>query len=195
MSTFTIDLRNIIINLFKNRAMSKKQENEILKSKTVHSRSGESYEISLSQEQMNDLRKGAEICKLNGHDFRYFLEDYVPIVIKHNWPEMAAVAFNDVHPELKVGMGATMNLYSDRRAMTIVKIVSPTEIVVAENKTKCLDYYAGEYEVLPDLAEYMRQSTFTLRKGGTWVEKGQPKKFGSVTLSVGFQRHYIDPSF
>lgn len=112
-----------------------------------------------------------------------------------DWPEVAKDAFKESCTVLAVGMGATMNLYSDRRAMTIVEVISPKKIVVAHNETKCIDYYAGDYKVLDTIADYMGKSTFTLRKNGTWVEQGQPKKYGSVTLTVGFRRHYIDPSF
>jgi len=78
--------------------------------------------------------------------------------------------------------------------MTVTKVISPKKIEVVENETKCVDYYAGSYEVLDTLTN-KHSHIFTLRRNGTWVEEGQPKKFGSVTLTLGFRRHYIDPSF
>ena len=156
---------------------------------------GKAYDIELTESQLADMKRDAEVCKLNGHDFDYYMNQMLTFWQREDWPEVAAQVFAETNPELKVGLGATMNLYSDHRAMTIVEVVNPKEIVVQENETKCIDYYAGEYEVLDTIAEYMHKSTFTLRKNGTWVEKGQPKKYGSVTLTVGFRRHYIDPNF
>lgn len=156
---------------------------------------GKAYTIELTERQLADIRKDADVCKLNGHDYDYFLNQMLTFWMREDWPEVAAQVFAESNPELKVGLGATMNLWSDRRAMTIVEVVTPRKIVVQENETKCIDYYGGSYEVLDTIAEYMGKHTFTLRKNGTWVEEGQPKKFGSVTLTVGFRHHYIDPSF
>ena len=156
---------------------------------------GKSFTLELTDSQLEQLRKDADVCKLNGHDYDYFINQMLTRWMREDWPEVAEEVFNKANPVLKVGLGATMNLWSDRRAMTIVEVVNPKKIVVQENETKCIDYYAGEYEVLDGIAEYMGRHTFTLRKNGTWVEEGHPKKYGSVTLTVGFRRHYIDPSF
>lgn len=156
---------------------------------------GKAYTIEPTESQLADMRKQADVCKLNGYDFKYFLNEFLTNWMREDWSEVAAVVFNEANPELKVGLGATMNLWSDRRAMTIVEVMTPKKIIVQENQTECLNYYAGDYKVLDSLAEHMGKHTFTLRKNGTWVEEGQPKKYGSVTLTVGFRRHYIDPSF
>lgn len=156
---------------------------------------GKAYAIEMTETELAELRHQADVCKLNGYDFDYFLNEWLTSWMKEDWPEVVAEVFAESNPELKVGMGATMNLWSDRRAMTIVEVVSPKKIIVQENETKCIDYYTGNYEVHDTIAEYMGKHTFTLRKNGRWVEEGQPKKFGSVTLTVGFLRHYIDPSF
>lgn len=100
--------------------------------------------------------------------------------------------YHTLMPE--VGMGATENLWSDHRAKTIVSVVNANTIVVAENKTKCTDYYAGEYEILDEL-DTRRTEVFTRRKSGRWVMKGQPDNWGSVSLTLGVRCHYIDPSF
>lgn len=94
----------------------------------------------------------------------------------------------------EVGMGATEILYSDRRAKTIVEVISPDKVVVRENEVRCENYYAGTYEILDELS-LMPAETFTRRKSGRWVELGQPDKFGSVYLRLGHRDHYIDPSF
>lgn len=172
---------------------TEEKKNVIIKSKKCYW-NGKEYTETLTSGDVEDMKRQADIFKLNGWSEEVYLEEQKYHVRKH-WRNEAVDAFRSANPVLAVGMGATMNLYSDRRAMTIVEIVSPKKIVVAHNETKCIDYYAGDYKVLDTIADYMGKSTFTLRKNGTWVEQGQPKKYGSVTLTVGFRRHYIDPSF
>lgn len=93
------------------------------------------------------------------------------------------------------GMGATEILFSDRRAKTIVKVLTPNKIVVMENETKCTDYYGDKYEILDTLADYMPAEVYTRRRSGRWVAEGQPDKMGSVFLRIGERHHSIDPSF
>ena len=156
---------------------------------------GKEYTIELTQNDIEELREKAKICKLNGYDRNFFLKEMLSWSYRTDWVDEAGSIFDETDAEICVGLGATMNLWSDRRAMTIVEVVTPRKIIVQENKTKCVDYYAGDYEVLDELELGMSKHVFTLRMGGTWVEEGQPKKYGSVTLSVGFRVHYIDPSF
>lgn len=94
----------------------------------------------------------------------------------------------------EVGMGCTEILWSDRRAKTIVQVITPNKIVVRENETKCLDWYGDRYEILPELSD-MPEEVFTRRKSGRWCAYGQPDKFGSVYLAITYQEHSIDPGF
>lgn len=169
-------------------------EEKVVKTKDIMYK-GKKYTISLTESMLNDIRKQAEICKLNGWSFDDMLNNRVSNMIREDWPEVCASCYQDADPKLEVGVGATMVLYSDKRAMTIVEVISPKEIVVQENNTECINYYAGAYKVLDSINENMGKSVFTLRKNGTWVEKGQPKKFRSIVLVVGYRRHYIDPQF
>lgn len=91
-----------------------------------------------------------------------------------------------------VGLPCTICYYSDRRAATVTRIISEKKIEVTHNEVKCLDYYAGDYEVLPDLRP--RADIFTKRRNGQWVMEGQSVRDG-VVLMLHYQRHYIDPSF
>lgn len=91
-----------------------------------------------------------------------------------------------------VGLGCTICYYSDRRAATVTKIISPCKIEVRFNQTKCIDYYAGEYKILPKLEGDSK--VFTKRRNGYWVAEGQPYKDG-VLLMLHYQDHYIDPNF
>lgn len=92
----------------------------------------------------------------------------------------------------RVGLGCTICYYSDKRAATVTKIISPCKIEVTFNKTKCIDYFAGDYEILPELEG--ESKVFTKRRNGYWVAEGQPFK-GGVLLMLHYQTHYIDPCF
>jgi len=93
--------------------------------------------------------------------------------------------------EPKVGMGATMGVGSDCYALTVTE-VSGKRIVAQMNKCICKDYYAGEWEVTPELEGGVY--AFTLRKDGTWVTEGAPLRSGQ-RLWLGHQRRYEDPSY
>lgn len=173
--------------------MKTKEESKVIKSKQKVWE-GKSYTVNLTEENIEHMKHRATVTKLNGWNMEQYIES-LNWSEREDWKEEAIQIFNDTVAEVTVGTPATENLYSDRRAKTVVEVISPRKIVVAENETECIDYYAGEYKVLDEIAEYMSKEVFTLRKGGTWVAEGQPKKFGSVTLTLGYRRHYIDPSF
>ena len=99
-------------------------------------------------------------------------------------------AIKNIVPE--VGLGCTICYYSDKRAATVTKIISPCKIEVMFNQTKCLDYFASEYEILSDLEG--EPMVFTKRRNGYWAAKGQSCKDG-VLLMLHYQNHYIDPTF
>lgn len=92
----------------------------------------------------------------------------------------------------KVGLPGTIVYWSDYRAVTVTRIISDRKIAVRHNETKCKDYYAGDYDILPGLEG--GEDIFTKRKNGQWVMEGHPVKDGCV-LMLHYQRHYIDPSF
>lgn len=91
-----------------------------------------------------------------------------------------------------VGLPCTICYYSDKRAATVTQIISEKKIEVTHNVVKTIDYYAGDYEVLPDLMP--RTDIFTKRRNGKWVMEGQAVRDG-VVLMLHYQRHYIDPHF
>lgn len=92
----------------------------------------------------------------------------------------------------EVGTPCTMILYTDRRAATVTRIISPCKIAIRLNETQCIDFYASEYEILPEV--YGDEEIFTKRRNGVWVKESQPTKDG-VLLALHFQTHYIDPNF
>ena len=93
--------------------------------------------------------------------------------------------------EPTVGMGATMGVGSDSYAMTVTS-VNGKRITARMNKCICKDYYAGVWEVLPELEG--GEHAFTLRKDGTWVAEHAPLRNGT-RLWLGCQRRYEDPQF
>ena len=101
-------------------------------------------------------------------------------------------AVHNIVPE--VGLPCTIIYWSDKRAATVTRIISPTKIEVMHNVVECLDYYAGSYKVLPEIDENMGVDVFTKRRNGQWVMEGHKCKDG-VKLMLHYQRHYIDPHY
>ena len=100
-------------------------------------------------------------------------------------------AFKAIIPE--VGMPCTVVYFTDRRAATIVRVETPNRVAVRFNETKCLDYYNGNYEILPEF-DCLGEEVFTKRRNGRWVQQGHKFK-GGVKLHLHYQSHYIAPHF
>jgi hypothetical protein len=94
--------------------------------------------------------------------------------------------------EPKVGDGVTINMYSDRRAGTIIEICSPKKIKVQEDKATRTDSNgmseSQDYSYERNPEGYV--SIFTQRKNGMWIESK-----GSNGLTIGIRRQYHDFSF
>ena len=99
----------------------------------------------------------------------------------------------------EVGRGCTICYWSDKGAATITKVEYTKAgklkaVEVTHNKVKCLDWFANEYEILPELDE-RHVDRFTLRKNGRWYEEGQETSPNSVVLMLHYQAHSIDPCY
>ena len=93
----------------------------------------------------------------------------------------------------EVGIPCTIVYFSDYRAATVVEVSEDKKKVgVRFNETKCNDWYAGDYEILPEL--YGSVQYFTHRRNGRWIMEKQPVRDG-VALALHYQRHYIDPHY
>lgn len=165
---------------------------QVLKTKKKIWRDRE-VDIEFTDEDLDIMKAKARLVKLNGWDENVYKES-LPYFLKE-WTEEAKKVWEETQICVEVGLPATENLYSDRRAKTVVMVLSPRRIVVAENETECIDFYGNEYKILDTIADHMGTETSTLRKNGTWVKEGQPKKNGSVTLTLGVRHHSIDPGF
>ncbi len=99
-------------------------------------------------------------------------------------------AIRNLIPE--IGVKCTVVYYSDKRASTVSRIISPCKIAVRHNETVCNDWYASDYDILPELEG--GEMIFTKRRNGLWCMEGHSTRDG-VLLMLHYHRHYIDPSF
>lgn len=95
-------------------------------------------------------------------------------------------------PVPTVGMGATILMYSDRHAATVIEIVTPKTIVIQEDTAIRTDSNgqseSQEYEYAPNHEATRRE--FTLRKDGRWRERK-----GTTVLMLGKRDQYYDYGF
>ena len=59
-------------------------------------------------------------------------------------------------PKPEIGMGVTEMLWSDTQAFEIVAIKDEKHITVRRMKAKCIDYFAGDWEVESDKREKIK---------------------------------------
>lgn len=89
------------------------------------------------------------------------------------------------------GMPATAVYWTDRRAAQVTKVINQKTIEVQFCEVKCLDYYAGEYEIGDPCGHGM---IYTLRKNGRWIKRGSSMTSGQQ-VTLGVASHYVDPHF
>lgn len=107
-------------------------------------------------------------------------------------------------PAPSVGMGVTESMWSDCHAWYISEITKKNskgeavELRLVRAKVKCLDYYAGDWEVAP-YEEAERDYTRTVKRTRAdkygrrfWTDTG---KIDSTKYVLGKAREYEDPSF
>lgn len=103
--------------------------------------------------------------------------------------------------KIEVGMGATVIMWSDRHAATIVEVLKTAKgkikgVVIQRDSYKVISGTtmdgSAEYEYTPDTDAY--KSTYTLRKNGTFVAEGDEMNGGQKIL-IGTREKYRDPSF
>lgn len=95
-------------------------------------------------------------------------------------------------PQPEVGMGVTECLWSDTHAYFICDVKDDRHITVQRAKVKCIDYFAGDWEVEPD-PNGMKINLFKSKKG--WRERIGTRELGSTKFALGFAREYEDPCF
>lgn len=108
-----------------------------------------------------------------------------------------SVQGNSAQRTPEVGMGATILMWSDRQAATIIEVSkSGKSILVREDNAKRVDNNgmsdAQTYEYSANVNG--RVTEFTLRRNGRWVRKGESQK-GGQRVAIGYRDHHYDYSF
>jgi hypothetical protein len=100
------------------------------------------------------------------------------------------------NPELKpeVGMGATILMWTDRRAATVIEVSkSGKKVTVQFDKaTSQGSFGSQDWKLEPDPNGSTRE--YTKRKNGQWVAAGDSMR-GGQRLGLGYRDHYFDYSF
>lgn len=106
------------------------------------------------------------------------------------------------NPEKK--MGVTESMWSDRHAWYIKDIVKcnskgeAVELLLVKAKTKCRDFYAGDWEVYPyEEADFKRTCTIKRTRATKtgqrfWTSNG---RIDGTKYILGKADEYYDPSF
>ena len=107
--------------------------------------------------------------------------------------------------KIEVGMGVTELLWSDRHAWYIDEIVrcnskgEPIELKLVRAKHKCIDYYAGKWEVFPyeeaDKTGFIHIYRTRKDKEGRYYWTMDGIKKDRNIFAIGVAREYEDPSF
>lgn len=91
-----------------------------------------------------------------------------------------------------VGMPCCEILYTDRYPYTVTEVISATEIKVKPNHYTVLDHYGEKYQINGVIEEHPGE-TYTKRKNGRWVRKGESMNGTAIALNTHAMR--IDPCF
>ena len=124
------------------------------------------------------------------HEIEARLKNWETLEERDEMEKEREQAIKNLVPE--VGLKCTICYYSDYRAATVTEVISARKVAVRFNVTKCIDYYAGRYDILPELEGGTK--IFTKRSNGKWIQEGQYSRDG-VRLMLHYQSHYIDPHF
>jgi len=96
------------------------------------------------------------------------------------------------------GMGATVLMYTDRKAATIVLVnIAKTSVFISMDTATRIDSNGMSESQTYEYASNMDSkdlSEYTLRKNGRWVKKGEGMKNGQK-IAIGFRETYHDYSF
>lgn len=138
------------------------------------------------------------------YDHEHWEEQGAPVRVpwtdkRSNYPRLREyegrpiVWVSPVVPE--VGMGATKIVggYADRYAYTIVEILSPTKIKVQRDKSVCLSETGKGWAHYEDKSA--KKFVVTLRRNGTWVQKGHSIGGGCGEYLIGHRVTYLNPSY
>ncbi len=90
--------------------------------------------------------------------------------------------------EIKIGMGATIIMYSDRIACTVIEIKGKCKAVIQRDKAKCIGgAYSNEWELSRD-ENGMKYEIYC--RNGVWRVKDSKEK-----VIIGKRDYYYDYTF
>jgi len=97
-------------------------------------------------------------------------------------------------PKVEVGMGVTQLCWTDRRAYTVIEVVSGKKLVI--QRDTAIPLFQGmtdsqSYEYRPNLDG--EKTIITLRENGTWHEAGTTMR--SEVYALGYRQEYYDYTF
>ena len=97
---------------------------------------------------------------------------------------------------IAIGQGATLPSGSDRYPATIVEITDDKTVVIQQDSAIRTDANGMSEDQSYDFSPNpnAEKVTFTLRKNGAWIRKGDSLDNGQ-RLYIGTRRMYRDPSF
>ena len=124
---------------------------------------------------------------------------FEPVAVASEGEAREMLARTPTHSiEPRIGMGATIILYTDRKASTVISVVKAgKELTVREDiATRTDDNGVSDMGQTYGYAEnrFGREWVFTLRRNGQWVAKGDGLRTG-VRLRLGERDHYHDYGF
>lgn len=97
-------------------------------------------------------------------------------------------------PQPKVGMGATILMFTDRHACTIVAVTPKSVTIQRDTATRTdkngmSESQAWTYAFNP----VAKREVYTLRKNGAWCRAGE--KLTGTRIVIGVRDEYYDPHF
>lgn len=96
-------------------------------------------------------------------------------------------------PKPEVGMGVTEMHWSDTYPYEVIAVKDDRHITVRAMGYKCLDYFAGDWEVFPN-PNGIVINLFKTKKG-QWRKRIGKNGLGDIIYCLGYASRYEDPSF
>lgn len=162
--------------------------------------------FTFTEERAKQLAEDLGRYKYYGYTFDDVLKDGSSCTLRiwkeNGKAEMLRAYYDAFDATIKKGTPCTIIYYSDRRGATVEEVEffksgtlkgKPKRIGVRENVSKCIDYFAGDWEVLDELEDGVEY--YTYRRNHTWVNEGGDTRDWGTKLAIGYRHTYEDPSF
>lgn len=94
----------------------------------------------------------------------------------------------------EVGMGATVLMWTDRRAATVIEVSKSGKLITVQYDSAKQQGSFGSQDWKLEADPNGPTRVFTKRKNGQWIQAGSPMN-GGTRLGLGYRDHYYDYSF